>query len=204
MDKTKQDSQLSRMTYYQQKIAKNISKSRIQIIDIMKSLQSCVENGNHYKINPFSFEEIFELAKSDLNLIYLDTTQKMMLLDISREVCGIVPLHDFVIRGFILRAIVNWQMSYKQPIIVLTKMNRLERFKIGVGILNDAKNLISKGIYINTKKVKHLTICNMYQAMLDRYEELLSVQETVRFLSGENYPSFGDSQFISEGLNIGV
>ncbi len=204
MEKTEQESQLSRMTYYQQKIADHISKSRIQIIDLMKSLQSCVEISNHYKINPFSFEEIFELAKSDLNLIYLDTTQKMMLLDISREVCGIVPLHDFIIRGFIFRAIRNWQMSCKQPIIVLTKMNRLERFKIGVDILNDAKNLISKGIYINNKKVKQLTICNMYQTMLDRYEELLSVHETVRFLTGKNYPSYGESQFISEGLNIGV
>lgn len=187
MEEMKKEYQFLRLIEARKRIQENTVKNRIQIIKFLDILKQLSEEINYFNIPPLTYKERFSKARLKLNHTYLEKTQRMMLHDISREVSGIVPLHDFIIRGCILRSIKNWQLVHDQPVMVLTKMNRTFRFKAGVEILNDAKNKISAALYISNKIEKSLLIDKMYQIMLERYEEFLSLQRLVDDPDIQNY-----------------
>ncbi|MHA2247213.1 MAG: hypothetical protein ACXADY_19865 [Candidatus Hodarchaeales archaeon] len=179
MEETKEESQFLRLIEARKRIQETTVKSRIQIIKFLDNLKQLSEELSHFKITPSTYKERFNRARSKLDHSFLEKTQRMMLYDISREASGIVPLHDFIIRGCILRSIRNWQLTHDQPVMVLTKMNQTDRFRAGAEIINHAKNTISAALYISNKKEKKFLLDKMYQIMLERYEEFLSLQSLV-------------------------
>ena len=185
-EKNEEECQLIRLKGIQRKIKETTCVNRMRLITVINNLQKMSEYLSEIKVT-LSFDEKLDIAYQDLDNIYLDESQKMMLRDISKEATAIVPLHDFIIRGFILRAIKHWQLTYQQPIMIFTQLNRFKRFKAGVEILSKAKDGISKAFYIPNKKVKHLLICEMFQVMIERYEELLSIQSLINNSDIQDY-----------------
>ncbi len=85
------------------------------------------------------------------------------------------PFSDFIIRGFLLRAIREWQIVHNKPIVSASRMNRLEQLQIGIEILNHAKPLLSRASYIPDRKLKKQFIDEIMRVTSEYYEELLSV-----------------------------
>lgn len=121
------------------------------------------------------FKEKERLAKENLNEIYLTEDQRRIVNEISQELATLVPLNEFSLRGFILRSIKKWQLRHKLPIILASKMNRIEQINVGLEILGYLKEFLNRAIYIPNKELKKRFLNEIHRRMLELYEEILSV-----------------------------
>lgn len=153
---------------------------RSRIIGILDSLRQSGDDVNHFKIS-FSFEELYDIliARSNFKSVFLVPQQKRIFKEVSEEASVILPLHDFIIKGFIIRAIKNWQLTHNQPIIILTKKNLQERFKIGAKILREAIDRIGNAFYMSDKTMKRNLLNEAFHVMIERYEEQLSLERFI-------------------------
>ncbi len=134
---------------------------------------------NWFKVDEPSYEEIFKIAITNLRHVLLSRGQEIIIKEIANEICGFVPLHDYVIMGFIKRGIVNWQTKAKKPIISLLKANPLEKIQAMSFIFTYAGCKISRTIYSQNKEWKEQLRRNVHLVALERYEEAISVQNLI-------------------------
>ncbi|MFX0207449.1 MAG: hypothetical protein ACFFDT_15780 [Candidatus Hodarchaeota archaeon] len=159
------------MKKYQHQV-RNIQTKSLELILASRKMQEILLQ---FQL-PVSFEERISQAKENLNFIYLTPGQRKIADEITKEVAGMIPLSDFVIRGFLWRAIRQWQQTHKQPIALVSKMNRIAQFGVGIEILNSVRHFLSRAIYIPDKKLKRQYLDEIICKTSEYYEELLSVQ----------------------------
>ncbi|MFX1284106.1 MAG: hypothetical protein ACFFB5_10645 [Promethearchaeota archaeon] len=160
------------MKKYQQEVRKIQTKS----LELFLASRKIKHIFSQFQMPPVSFEERISLAKENLNIIYLTPDQREIADEIAKEVASMMPLSDFVIRGFLWRAIRKWQQTYNQPIALVSKMNRTTQFRVGIEILNFFRFFLTRAIYIPNKKLKRQYLDEIIRKTSEYYEELLSVQ----------------------------
>lgn len=152
---------------------RNIQKSSLKLILASNKIKGLI---SQFNLPPISFQEKTLLAEKDLNAIYLTPAQRKIIDEISREMAALVPLHDFIIRGFFWRAIRRWQHENTKPIILVARMDRVAQFRIGIDIFNYMKYYLSRAMYIPNKKLKKKFLNEVFRKISEYYEELLAAQ----------------------------
>ena len=160
------------MKEYKQQV-KDIQKSSLHLIQASDKIQALL---SQFSVPPISFEEQVRQAENDLNLIFLTSTQRMIIDELTKELAALVPFHDFVIRGFLWRAIRSWQHKNAQPIILVALMGKRDQFRIGIEILNQLKSYLNRAMYIPNKKLKRRFLNEIMRKICEFYEELLAAQ----------------------------
>lgn len=160
------------MKKYQQKV-KNIQKKSLKLILASREIQLIL---SRFKIPPISFEERISHASENLNLIYLTTDQRTIVDEIAKEMARMIPFSDFIIRGFLWRAIRLWQQTHNQSIFLVSRKSRTEQFRVGIEILNYTRQYLSRAMYIPDRKLKKQFLDEIIRQTSEYYEELLSVQ----------------------------
>ncbi|MFW9903958.1 MAG: hypothetical protein ACFFFH_06460 [Candidatus Thorarchaeota archaeon] len=160
------------MKEYKQQV-KDIQKSSLYLIQVSDKIQALL---SQFDVPPISFEHRVIHAKKNLKLIYLTSTQRIIIDEITKELAALVPFHDFVIRGFLWRAIRSWQHKNTQPIITVAQMDRRDQFRIGIEILDHLKFYLSRAMYIPDKVLKRRYINEVIRNISEFYEELLAAQ----------------------------
>ncbi len=160
------------MKDYQQRV-KKIQKTSLELILASREAQLAL---SQFKMPHVSFEERITQASENLNFIYLTTNQRTIIYEIAKEMAGMIPFGDFIIRGFLWRAIRLWQQKHNQPIALVSQMNRIKQFRVGIEILNYAKQHLSRAMYIPDKNLKKRFLDDIIRQTSEYYEELLSVQ----------------------------
>ncbi|MFX0052654.1 MAG: hypothetical protein ACFE8U_15355 [Candidatus Hermodarchaeota archaeon] len=150
----------------------NMKKTVYKLIIAAKNIS---EVCSQLKLPPMPLEKKIQLAKENLNDIFLTEDQKKIAEEIIEELTAIVPLHDFVLKGFLWRSIKKWQLRYSQPIILVSFMNRNEQLNVGLEILSYLQNYLSRAMFIPDKNLKKQFLEEIYRRLVDLYEELLSV-----------------------------
>ncbi|MFX1517384.1 MAG: hypothetical protein ACFFC6_13855 [Promethearchaeota archaeon] len=158
------------MREYKQQV-KKIQKSSLNLIQASDKIQAIL---SQFNLPQISFQERVILANKNLNRIYLTSTQRMIIDEISKELAALVPFHDFVIRGFIWRAIRLWQNKNGLPIILVAKMDKLAQFKIGIEILDCIKLYLHRAMFIPDKQMKKKFINEVIREISEFYEEILA------------------------------
>lgn len=151
----------------------HIQKTTLNLLMVSKNLQFIPSK---FKIPPISYDERIKQAEGNLNLIFLSPDQRIIVNEIAKEMAGMIPFSDFIIRGFLLRAIREWQIVHNKPIVSASRMNRSKQLQIGIEILNYAKPILSRASYIPDRKLKKQFIDEIIRVTSEYYEELLSVQ----------------------------
>jgi hypothetical protein len=160
------------MKDYQQRV-KKIQKTSLELILASREAQLAL---SQFKMPHVSFEKRIAKASENLNLIYLTNTQRTIVNEIAKEIAGMISFGDFIIRGFLWRAIRLWQKNHNQPIALVSQMNRTEQFRAGIEILNYTKQFLSRAMYIPDKNLKKRFLEDIMRKISEYYEELLSVQ----------------------------
>jgi hypothetical protein len=160
------------MKEYKQQV-KDIQKSSLHLIQASDKIQALL---SQFDLPPISFEERVKQANEDLNLIFLTSTQRMIIDEVTKELTALVPFHDFVIRGFLWRSIRSWQHKNTQPIILVALMDRRDQFRVGIEILNQLNYYLSRAMYVPNKKVKRRFLNEIMRKICEFYEELLAAQ----------------------------
>ena len=150
----------------------HIQKTTLNLLMTSRNLQFTLSK---FKIPPIPYDDRTKQAEENLNLIFLTPDQRIIANDIAKEMAGMIPFSDFVIRGFLWRAIREWQIAHKKSIASASRMNRTEQLQIGIEILNYAKPLLSRASYIPDRKLKKQFIDEIMRVTSEYYEELLSV-----------------------------
>jgi hypothetical protein len=132
-----------------------------------------------FKLPALSFDERIQIAWDNLDLIFLTDEQKAIITEIAQEMSSMTPFEDFVIRGFIYRAIKEWQLSNNRPILVMAKMNKTEQLKIGNDILKSVKNKLERAIFITDRKLKSNALDELFDKSYKLYEELLAALSVI-------------------------
>lgn len=78
------------MREYKQQV-RNIQKSSLDLILASDKIQTFI---SQFNLPPIPFQERVLQARKDLNLIYLTPTQRKIIDEMSREMAGMLPLHD--------------------------------------------------------------------------------------------------------------
>ena len=160
------------MKDYKQRV-KKIQKTSLELILASREAQLAL---SQFKMPHMSFEERISQASKNLNFIYLTTNQRTIVYEIAKELAGMIPFGDFIIRGFLWRVIRQWQKKHNQPIALVSQMNRTEQFRIGIEILNNTRQLLSRAMFIPDKNLKKRFLDDIIRQTSEYYEELLSVQ----------------------------
>lgn len=155
---------------YKQQV-KKIQNSSLNLIQASEKIQAIL---SQFNLPPTSYKDRVIRAQKDLNNIYLTSTQRMIIDEISRELASLVPFHDFVIRGFLWRAIRLWQRKNGLPIILVARMDRLAQFRIGIEILNYFKLYLNRAMFIPDLKIKKKFTNEVLRKISEYYEELLA------------------------------
>jgi hypothetical protein len=150
----------------------NMKETTLKLIIAAKNIS---EVCSQLKLPPMPLKKKIQLAKENLNEIYLTEDQRKIADEIVEELAAFVPLHDFVLRGFLWRSIKKWQLRYNQTIILVSFMNRNEQLNVGLEILSYLQNYLSRAMYIPDKMLKKQYLEEIYRRLVDLYEELLSV-----------------------------
>ncbi|MHA1967172.1 MAG: hypothetical protein ACW964_05165 [Candidatus Hodarchaeales archaeon] len=148
------------------------SSIRMSINDLNAAL-------NWFKVDEPSYDEIFKIAISNLGYVLLSRSQEIILKEITKELCGFVPLHDYVIMGFIKRGIIMWQSRTQKPIVSLLKVNPLENIQAMSFIFTYASCHICKAIYSRNKEWKEQLRRKIFLLAIEYYEEAFSVQNLI-------------------------
>lgn len=160
------------MREYKQQVRK-IQKSSLDLIQASDKIQAIL---SQFNLPPMSFQDQVIQAQKDLNYIYLTSIQRTLIDEIVKELAALVPFHDFVIRGFLWRAIRLWQKKNGLPIILVAQMEKLDQFKIGIEILGYFKIYLNRAMYIPNIKMKKKFINEVLRKISEFYEELLAAQ----------------------------
>lgn len=134
---------------------------------------------NWFKLDEPTYDEIFKMGISNLVHVLLSRSQEIILKEITEELCGFVPLHDYVIMGFIKRGITYWQSKTQKPIVSLLKVNSLENIQAMSFIFTYASCHISRAIYSQNKEWKEQLRRTVFLFAIERYEEAISVQNLI-------------------------
>ncbi|UCG02867.1 MAG: hypothetical protein JSW11_02540 [Candidatus Heimdallarchaeota archaeon] len=152
---------------------RNIRKSSLALILASNKIQRIL---SHFNLPPISYQEKVLRAKKNLNIIYLTSTQRGIIEEISKEMSSLLPFHDFVIRGFLWRSIRQWQRKHNQPIILVAGMDRVRQFRVGIEILNFTRQYLNRAMYVPNKKLKKRFLNDVFRKISEYYEELLAVR----------------------------
>ena len=155
---------------------KIVKKMREVSLELVLASRDTLHVLSQFKTPPTTFKEIILKASKDLDLIFLTDEQRTLYHEIAKEMASMVPFSDFVIRGFLWRAIKKWQKKHNKPIALVSRTNRTEQFKTGMEILKITQCIMSRAIYIPDKKLKRNFLIEITRRISEYYDELLSVQ----------------------------
>ena len=108
--------------------------------------------------------------------ISLEGTKNIIKKEIAEELCGLVPLNDYMIMGFIKRGIINWQIKTNTPILAFTKMDPHKKLQVISDILKFASSHMVRGIYSSDMLWKEQMKHKIFHSALETYEEVISAQ----------------------------
>ncbi len=131
---------------------------------------------SQFKMPPITSKERILQASKNLNFIFLTYEQQTLFSEIAKEMASMIPFSDYVIKGFLWRAIKMWQQKHNKPIAVVSQMNRTEQFRTGMEILTVTMELMKRAIFIPDKKLKRHFLDEITRRISEYYDELLSVQ----------------------------
>ncbi|MHA2030874.1 MAG: hypothetical protein ACW99Q_15960 [Candidatus Kariarchaeaceae archaeon] len=115
--------------------------------------------------------------RMDLNLILPTARQKCILNELCRELTAILPFNDFIIRGFILRAIKSWQLDSNKPIAEIVNLTKQKQLIIWSEVLEYTIPNINLALRIPDKKLKELFLYDYFRIAIEFIEEFLIVDE---------------------------
>lgn len=164
---------------YSQKLKNQLEEVIDQNSSVRMSLNDLNAALNWFKLDEPSYDEIFKIAISNLEHVLLSSSQEILLKEIAEDLCGFVPLHDYVIMGFIKRGIIRWQSKTQKPIVSLLKLNPLENIQAMSFIFTYAGCHICRAIYSRNKEWKEQLRRNIFLVAIERYEEAISVQNLI-------------------------
>ncbi|MHA2226580.1 MAG: hypothetical protein ACXAC8_15325 [Candidatus Hodarchaeales archaeon] len=145
-------------------------------LNILISKEKITHNLSQIRIPNDSLQQKIDQARKDFNIILLTDHQKTLLNEILREMAGLLPFNVFVIRGFLLRAIRNWQILNNLVIAECIRMNRVDQFKVGIEILQLIRPYLNRALIMRDKRAKIQFIEEVIFQITEFYHELLSVQ----------------------------
>lgn len=175
-----------------QKILNQKSRQMIEHLgSIVKSMSNITAVCKNMKLPEISYELQLTKAKEDLSFIKLLPKQKMVFTELAHEICSLLPLPEVVVLGYFWRVIKEWQYNNKQPIMILTKMNTLERIQIMDPILKTAIMMMGKSIYFQNRNLKQKLLYHVYCHTIDYFEE---INHEVSFINQNTNESFIDLQ----------
>ena len=105
----------------------NIKNQNSNFIISLNNLKNALKG---FQTRKLSYEQHYQKAKKDLFGIHLDYNLDTLLKEIAEELCGLVPLNDYMIMGFIKRGIINWQIKTNTPILAFTKMDPHKKLQV--------------------------------------------------------------------------
>jgi len=157
--------------FYSEEVENRLRSITTRTCSIKKSINHLKEGLKWFKINEPSYDETYQKAKLNLNYIFMSKEQEVMLNEIVEEVCALVPFHDFVIRGFIKKGILNWQNNTRKPIFSLSRMNPLEKLQTMSNILMYMSTHICKAIYSPNRGWKEQLKSEVFRKAIECYED---------------------------------
>jgi hypothetical protein len=119
------------------------------------------------------------MAKDNYESVFLLPFQKILFNELSQEISGMLPLNDYVIRGFIMRGIRKWQKNHSQPIMSLDKLDPTANLKAMAEIFDCAIKNMGNALFIHRKDEKEKILKEVFMKVLDFYEEVSSLQSLV-------------------------
>lgn len=162
--------------FYSEEVENRLRSISTQTCSIKTAANRLNQVLKWFKIQGPSYDEIYHQTKSDPNYVFLSKEQKSMLNEIVEEVCAMVPFHDFVVRGFIIRGIINWQNNTRKPIFSLSRMNPLEKLQTMSKILTYMSTHICNAIYSPNKGWKEQLKSEIFRKAIECYEEYATAQ----------------------------
>ena len=157
-----------------QKRLENIKNESSAFILSVNGLKNALKR---FEVPKLPFEKRYEKAKGDLLAVYSNENLDTLLKEITEELCGLVPLNDYVIMGFIKRGISNWQIKTSTPILALTKMDPYEKLQVISDILTFASSHMVRAIYSPDMRWKEQMKLKLFHRALETYEEVMSAQD---------------------------
>lgn len=154
----------------------NINDRSLSIILSLNELNSVIKK---YQIQEPSYEEKYSEAEKDLFGLFLDDNLEILIKEITEELCGLVPLHDYMIMGFIKRGIKKWQIRTSTPILAFKKMDPHEKFQVISDILAFTSLHMAKAIYSRDKQWKEQMKLKIFHCAIETYEEVISAQDLI-------------------------
>jgi hypothetical protein len=175
----KTDNHSEKILHCCQKLDKFLVKIKNQNLEFTSSLSDLNKALTWFRIREPSYEKLYQIAISNLRNVFLSDNQEFLVKEIAEEICGILPLHDSVVMGFIKRGIIKWQIEKNQPIITLTKMNPLDKLQTMSKILMYMSTHACKAIYSQDKKLKEHVEHEIFRLAIEYYEEAISAQNFI-------------------------
>ncbi len=153
-----------------------VKKMKEVSLELVLASRDTLQILSQFRTPPTTYKERILKASKDLNLVFLTDEQRTLYHEIAREMASMVPFSDYIIRGFLWRAIKKWQRKHNKPIAIVSQTNRTEQFRTGMDILNIAMEFMNRAIYMPDKKSKRHFLAEIIRRISDYYDELLSVQ----------------------------
>ncbi len=153
-----------------------VKKVKEVSLELVLASRNTLQILSQFKTPPITLKERILKASKDLNLVFLTDEQRTLYHEIAKEMASMVPFSDYIIRGFLWRAIKKWQQKHNKPIAIVSQTNRTEQFKAGMEILNITIEFMNRAIYLSDKKLKRHFFAEFSRRISEYYDELLSVQ----------------------------
>ena len=118
-------------------------------------------------------QNIIVERRMDLTIILPTSRQKFILNELCRELTAILPFNDFIIRGFILRAIKSWQLDSNKSIAGIESLIRQEQMIIWSKVLEYTIPNINLALRIPDKKLKEIFLYDYFRIAIEFIEEFL-------------------------------